>query len=53
MEFRRFLHADRFVARTDRAHRQGAPGLSTASEYNRWLKDLFAGWEHLRRLRAT
>ena len=21
--------------------------------YNGWLKDLFAGWEHLRGLRAT
>ena len=51
MEFRRFLHA--IVLLPAQIVRTGKRVIYRLMSYNRWLKDLFAGWEHLRRLDAT
>ena len=51
MEFRRFLHA--IVLLPAQIVRTGRRVLYRIMSYNGWLKDLFAGWEHLRGLRAT
>ena len=51
MEFRRFLHA--IVLLPAQIVRTGRRVIYRLMSYNRWLKDLFAGWEHLRWLRAT
>jgi hypothetical protein len=51
MEFRRFLHA--IVLLPAQIVRTGRRVIYRILSYNSWLKDLFAGWEHLRWLRAT
>ena len=51
MEFRRFLHA--IVLLPAQIVRTGRRVIYRIMSYNRWLKDLFAGWEHLRWLRVT
>ena len=51
MEFRRFLHA--IVLVPAQIVRTGRRVIYRIMSYNSWLKDLFAGWEHLRRLDAT
>ncbi len=51
MEFRRFLHA--IVLLPAQIVRTGRRVIYRIMSYNSWLKDLFAGWEHLRWLRAT
>ena len=51
MEFRRFLHA--IVLLPAQIVRTGRRVIYRIMSYNRWLKDLFAGWEHLRWLHAT
>ena len=51
MEFRRFLHA--IVLLPAQIVRTGRRVIYRIMSYNRWLKDLFAAWEHLRWLRAT
>ena len=51
MEFRRFLHA--IVLLPAQIVRTGRRVIYRIMSYNRWLKDLFATWEHLRWLRAT
>jgi hypothetical protein len=51
MEFRRFLHA--IVLLPAQIVRTGRRVVYRIMSYNGWLKDLFAGWEHLRGLRAT
>ena len=49
MEFRRFLHA--IVLVPAQIVRSGRRIIYRIMSYNAWLKDLFAAWEHLRRLR--
>ncbi len=49
MEFRRFLHA--IVLVPAQIVRAGRRIIYRIMSYNAWLKDLFATWEHLRRLR--
>jgi hypothetical protein len=49
MEFRRFLHA--IVLVPAQIVRAGRRIIYRIMSYNAWLKDLFAAWEHLRRLR--
>ena len=51
MEFRRFLHA--IVLLPAQIVRTGRRVIYRILSYNSWLKDLFAAWEHLRRLDAT
>ncbi|HEY5811897.1 MAG TPA: IS1380 family transposase [Terrimicrobiaceae bacterium] len=51
MEFRRFLHA--IVLLPAQIVRSGRRVIYRIMSYNSWLKDLFAGWEHLRWLQAT
>ena len=51
MEFRSFLHA--IVLLPAQIVRTGRRVIYRIMSYNEWLKDLFAGWEHLRWLRAT
>jgi len=51
MEFRRFLHA--IVLLPAQIVRTGRRVIYRIMSYNGWLKDLFAAWEHLRRLCAT
>jgi hypothetical protein len=51
MEFRRFLHA--IILLPAQIVRTGRRVIYRIMSYNRWLKDLFAGWEHLRWLRVT
>ena len=51
MEFRRFLHS--VVLLPAQIVRTGRRIIYRIMNYNGWLKDLFAAWEHLRRLRAT
>jgi hypothetical protein len=51
MEFRRFLHA--IVLLPAQIVRSGRRVIYRIMSYNSWLKDLFAGWEHLRWLHAT
>ena len=51
MEFRRFLHA--IVLLPAQVVRTGRRVIYRIMSYNGWLKDLFAAWEHLRRLGAT
>ena len=51
MEFRRFLHA--IVLLPAQIVRTGRRVIYRIMSYNRWLKDLFAAWEHLRWLHAT
>jgi hypothetical protein len=51
MEFRRFLHA--IVLLPAQIVRTARRVIYRIMSFNRWLKDLFAVWEHLRRLRAT
>ena len=51
MEFRRFLHA--IVLLPAQIVRTGRRVIYRIMNYNSWLKDLFAGWEHLRWLHAT
>ncbi len=51
MEFRRFLHA--IVLLPAQIVRTGRRVIYRSMNYNRWLKDLFAAWEHLRRLCIT
>jgi hypothetical protein len=51
MEFRRFLHA--IVLLPAQIVRTGRRVIYRIMSYNSWLKDLFAGWEHLRRFHAT
>jgi hypothetical protein len=51
MEFRRFLHA--IVLLPAQIVRTGRRVIYRIMSYNGWLNDLFAGWEHLRRLCAT
>jgi hypothetical protein len=48
MEFRRFLHA--IVLVPAQIVRSGRRIIYRIMSYNAWLKDLFAAWEHLRRL---
>jgi hypothetical protein len=49
MEFRRFLHA--IVLVPAQIVRSGRRIIYRIMSYNAWLKDLFAAWEHLHRLR--
>jgi hypothetical protein len=49
MEFRRFLHA--IVLVPAQIVRTGRRIIYRIMSYNTWLKDLFAAWDHLRRLR--
>ena len=51
MEFRRFLQA--IVLLPAQIVRTGRRVIYRIMSYNRWLKDLFAAWGHLRRLCAT
>ena len=51
MEFRRFLQA--IVLLPAQIVRTGRRVIYRIMNYNRWLKDLFAAWEHLRRLCIT
>ena len=51
MEFRRFLHS--IILLPAQIVRTGRRIIYRIMNYNGWLKDLFAMWEHLRRLRAT
>jgi hypothetical protein len=51
MEFRRFLHA--IVLVPAQIVRAGRRIIYRIMSYNAWLKDLFAAWEHLRRLRLV
>jgi hypothetical protein len=51
MEFRRFLHA--IVLLPTQIVRTGRRVTYRIMSYNRWLKELFAGWEYRRWLRAT
>jgi hypothetical protein len=51
MEFPRFLHA--IVLLPAQIVRTGRRVIYRIMNYNRWLKDLFAAWEHLRRLCIT
>jgi hypothetical protein len=51
MEFRRFLHA--IILLPAQIVRTGRRIIYRIMSYNSWLKDLFAAWEHLRRLHAT
>jgi hypothetical protein len=51
MEFRRFLHA--IVLLPAQIVRTGRRVIYRIMSYNGWLKDLFAAWEHLRRLCPT
>jgi len=51
MEFRRFLHS--VVLLPAQIVRTGRRIIYRIMNYNGWLKDLFATWEHLRWLRAT
>jgi hypothetical protein len=51
MEFRRFLHA--IVLLPAQIVRTGRRVIYRIMSYNNWLKDLFAGWEHLRWFHAT
>jgi hypothetical protein len=51
MEFRRFLHA--IVLLPAQIVRSGRRVIYRIMSYNSWLKELFAGWEHLRWLQAT
>ena len=51
MEFRRFLHA--IILLPAQIVRTGRRVIYRIMSYNRWLKDLFAGWEHLRWLHVT
>ena len=48
MKFRRFLHA--IVLLPAQIVRTGRRVIYRIMSYNGWLKDLFAAWEHLRRL---
>ena len=50
-EFRRFLQA--IVLLPAQIVRTGRRVIYRSMNYNRWLKDLFAAWEHLRRLCIT
>ena len=50
-EFRRFLQA--IVLLPAQIGRTGRRVIYRIMNYNRWLKDLFAAWEHLRRLCIT
>ncbi len=51
MEFRRFLHA--IVLLPAQIVCTGRRVIYRIMSYNSWLKDLFAGWEHLRWFRVT
>lgn len=51
MEFRRFLHC--IVLLPAQIVRAGRKIIYRILSYNGWVKDLFAGWEHLRELRRT
>jgi hypothetical protein len=51
MEFRQFLHA--IILLPAQIVRTGRRIIYRIMSYNSWLKDLFAAWEHLRRLHAT
>ena len=51
MEFRRFLHA--IVLLPAQIVRTSRRVIYRIMSYNGWLKDLFAGWEHLRWLHVT
>ena len=51
MEFRRFLHA--IVLLPAQIVRTGRRVIYRIMSYHSWLKDLFAGWEHLRWFYAT
>jgi hypothetical protein len=51
MEFRQFLHA--IILLPAQIVRTGRRIIYRLMSYNRWLKDLFAAWEHLRRLHVT
>jgi hypothetical protein len=51
MESRRFLHV--IVLLPTQIVRTGRRVIYRIMSYNRWLKDLFAAWEHLRRFCAT
>ena len=46
-----FLHA--IVLLPAQIVRTGRRVIDRIMSYNRWLKDLFAAWEHLRRFCAT
>jgi len=51
MEFRRFLHA--LILLPAQIVRSGRKIIYRIMSYNRWVKDLFAFWERMRRLAAT
>ena len=51
MEFRRFLHA--IILLPAQIVRSSRRVIYRIMSYNSWLKELFAGWEHLRWLQAT
>ena len=51
MEFRRFLQA--IVLLPAQIVRTGRRVIYRTMSYNRWLKDLLAAWERLRRFCAT
>ena len=51
MEFRRFLHS--IILLPTQIVRTGRRIIYRIMNYNVWLKELFAAWEHLRGLRIT
>ncbi len=51
MEFRRFLHS--LILLPTQIVRAGRRVIFRVIGYNEWLKDLFATWERLRRMRFT